>query len=216
MTLDQIAIKCGTDKSSLSHAYTQYYEMFLSQFRDSPIKMLEIGIDSGNSIRMWQEYFPKAEIHGIDIRGDYEYLHDGRTYTHIVDQSDINDLLQFGSEYDQYFNLVCVDGSHVAEDDILTFNTLFSYLKPGGLFICEDENCSADTSRWGRNANFYDRVHKMINEVNMNNKFSVNHLCANKKQEASKYDLNVFERDIEWVFNSMSLVIVKKMDYSNG
>jgi hypothetical protein len=185
--------------------------MFFTPLRNEKLNILEIGIDKGNSLLTWRDYFKESEIHGIDIRGDYEYLHDDRTFTHIVDQSKKEELTIFGQKYPEYFDVIIVDGSHNAEDDILTFNTLFPYLKPGGLFCIEDLNCSRDLSRWGKNANVYDRIKAMIDELNMSNKASNDMICANKKQERNKYDLNYFERNIEWVFNSMSLVIIKKM-----
>lgn len=210
-TLDQIAIEKGTDKSSLGHSYCQYYSIFLDPVRNESIKLLEIGIDSGNSIKMWQEYLPNAEIHGIDIREGYEYLHDGRTFTHVVDQSKKGELIVFAEQYSDYFNVIVCDGSHVAEDDILTFETLFPYLKSGGIYILEDTECSYDKNRWGKNANIYDRIRQMIGEVSMNGKMSNDHICANKKTQAPKYDLNEFEKSIEWIFVSAGATIIKKL-----
>ena len=80
-SLDEIALSTTTDKNSKNHGYTRYYEMFFESMRNDKIHLCEIGVDEGNSIRMWQEYMPNAIIHGIDIRGGYEYLHDKRTTT---------------------------------------------------------------------------------------------------------------------------------------
>lgn len=213
MSLDEIAIKYGTDKSSKGHSYCRYYEMMLAHLRDWPINLLEIGIDEGASLKMWRDFFPIAAIHGIDIRAGYEYLHDGVCLTHVVDQSNKADLVLFAEQHKNYFDIITDDGSHVAEDSILSFEVLFPYLRAGGYYCIEDANCSNDKTRWGKNANVYDRVKQMIDEVNMSGKFSNDALCANKKKEASKYDLSIFEKDIEWVFNSMSLIIIKKMSY---
>ena len=35
--------------------------------RDSKINILEIGIENGDSLRIWREYFSKANICGVDI-----------------------------------------------------------------------------------------------------------------------------------------------------
>ena len=32
------------------------------------INILEIGVDNGDSLRLWREYFPNANICGIDIK----------------------------------------------------------------------------------------------------------------------------------------------------
>ncbi len=34
-------------------------------------RILEIGVKEGASIRMWQEYFPEAEIHGLDMFDEF-------------------------------------------------------------------------------------------------------------------------------------------------
>jgi len=66
-SLDQIAQKHGTDKSSLLNALTEKYEMYLEPRRAERLVLLEIGIDQGASLRTWHEYFPHAVIAGLDI-----------------------------------------------------------------------------------------------------------------------------------------------------
>jgi RHS repeat-associated protein len=67
MTLDEIGLKFGTDKSSIYHNYLSFYERFFERYRDEPIKLLEIGVAGGASLAMWNEYFPQALIVGADI-----------------------------------------------------------------------------------------------------------------------------------------------------
>lgn len=208
--LDQIAIECGTDKSSKGHNYCQYYDMFFSHMREWPNNLLEIGIDKGDSIKMWQEYFPITAIHGIDIRDGYEYLHDGRTLTHVVDQSKKGELVIFGEGYNQYFNIIIDDGSHQSEDMILTFETLFPYLKSGGYYIIEDLLCVYD-SRWNKGVSVLDRIKQMIGEVNMNGAIPNSHICANKKEAVKKYEADYFSKNIEWTFNACGTTIIKKI-----
>ncbi len=213
MSLDELGLIYKTDKSSNGHNYLHYYEMFLKPIKYAKINLLEIGIDEGSSLRMWHEYFSMSDnIHGIDIRGNYEYLEEhSEIKTHIVDQSNKQQLSEFGQKYNDFFNVIVCDGSHVAEDDILTFNTLFPYLKSGGFFIVEDNLCSLDKERWGKNANFLDRVKQMVDEVNMNGKIPNSHICANKHEAVKKYDANYYEKHIEWIFVGCGFVIVKKM-----
>jgi len=213
MTLDEIAIKCGTDKSSNAHSYCQYYDMILSQLRDKENALLEIGVDKGDSIKMWQEYFPNTFIHGIDIRGDYEYLHDYRTMTHIVDQSNKGELIVFASQFhDGYFNIIIDDGSHKSSDMILSFETLFPYLRSGGYYIIEDLLCNYD-ERWKDIEEFgiIDRIKNMVDEVNMGGAILNSHICANKKEAVKKYKAGYFRENIEWTFNACGTTIIKKI-----
>jgi len=208
MTLDDLAIKYGTDKSSKGHSYCQYYDMILTPIRKQPVKLLEIGIDKGASLLMWRDYFENGEIHGIDIRDGYEYLN-GVT-THVVDQSSFADLFFFGEQYPYYFDIVVDDGSHMSSDMIKTFSLLFQYLKPSGYYIIEDLLCDYD-DRWNKGESVIEYIKNMIGEVNMNGIIPNSHICANKKEAIAKYKANYFETNIEWVFAACGTVIIKKI-----
>ena len=52
--------------------YIPIYERHFTRFRDRPINLLEIGIQYGGGLYMWQQYFhPGSRIHGVDIRGGW-------------------------------------------------------------------------------------------------------------------------------------------------
>ena len=68
-TLSELGKKFNTDKGTI-HSYLDYYESVFERIRFDPIVILEIGIYEGASLEMWAEYFPMAEIHGIDINID--------------------------------------------------------------------------------------------------------------------------------------------------
>jgi hypothetical protein len=77
--LDALARLHGTDKSSSTHGYTRLYETHFASRRPTVRRLLEIGVggidsgrgyettEGGQSLRMWRDYFPNAEIVGIDI-----------------------------------------------------------------------------------------------------------------------------------------------------
>jgi hypothetical protein len=50
----------------LVHGYDLVYEPAFSSLRDSPIRLLEIGILKGASVSAWLDYFPRAEIVAVD------------------------------------------------------------------------------------------------------------------------------------------------------
>jgi hypothetical protein len=212
-TLDQLFLQEHTDKASDCHHYSKYYEIFFEHLREDPnVSLLEIGIDSGYSLRAWRKYFTKGRISGIDVRGNYGYLlEEGCTATYIVDQSSENQLYDFRNQHASEYNIIIDDGSHEATDQIKSFEILFQGLKPGGYYVIEDLLTSNDKSRWGKTASIYDRIRQMVGEVSMNGKGSNDCLCSNKVTEAPKYELNYFERNIEWFFMSCGMVIIKKM-----
>lgn len=213
MTLDELMIHYGSDKSSLCHGYTQFYELFFEPIRHNHLSLLEIGIDQGSSLRAWMQYFENASINGADINGGYEYLELEGIKPFVLDQSNEQQLIEFNSNYRSCFDIIIDDGSHDAVDQTISFNILFDGLKGGGYYVIEDLLCSYDGSRWGKNGNFYDRVRQMVGEVSYNGKMDCGQLCSNKRTQVGKYinNLNKFEAFIEWVWLSSGLCIVKKM-----
>lgn len=64
--LCKIASKYGTDKVD-PHRYTPFYNYLFSIFRNrSDINLGEIGIYKNQSMKMWREYFPKANLYAWD------------------------------------------------------------------------------------------------------------------------------------------------------
>lgn len=145
MTLDELSIKNSTDKSSLFHNYSVKYDRILCEYRNTYEKVLEIGIHNGGSLKMWKEYFSIATIFGLDIL-DKKSFEDDRIKILQGDQSDLstlNKLSNFGP-----YDLIVDDGSHYYEHQIISFENLFSSLKPGGFYIIEDV-CTSYWKDWG-------------------------------------------------------------------
>jgi hypothetical protein len=170
MTLDEIAIKYGTDKSSLFHNYTVKYDKLLSQFREQFTNILEIGVQNGNSVKMWEEYFPNAVINGIDIDNNCKKYESERIKVTIADQgneSQLKELEKLGS-----FDFIVDDGSHIYNHQILTFQTLFPFLKKGGIYVIED----AVTSYWsgfGERPTCIEYFKNLIDDVNFHGRMGI-------------------------------------------
>src|SRR2546422_11542363 len=52
--------------SKRGHDYLIYYWMHFRDIRFDVKKVLEIGLQTDRSIRMWEEFFPNATIYGMD------------------------------------------------------------------------------------------------------------------------------------------------------
>jgi len=57
--------KTGWPDKGTTHSYIEVYEEILAPYRKTAKNILEIGLMSGESLRMWDEYF-KGEVFGID------------------------------------------------------------------------------------------------------------------------------------------------------
>jgi len=141
-SLDEIALKYGTDKSSSWHHYTRIYDGYFSHLRDEKIKFFEIGFWHGASIRMWKDYFPKAELYSIDISQklftDYAKDLTDRCHFAVVDQEKEPALRAFVEKNGGEFDIIVDDGGHDVRQQIKSFQVLFPYVKAGGIYVIED------------------------------------------------------------------------------
>lgn len=148
-TLDKIAIDKGADKSSQIHNYCVKYEKWLPFNRLEPIKVLEIGVLNGESIETWREYYPNAEIVGIDIMPDSKKYEDisRKIFVEIGSQDDPEFLKRVALEHGP-FDLIVDDGSHINQHVITSFIHLIDSVKQEGVYVIEDCG-TAYWEEWG-------------------------------------------------------------------
>lgn len=142
--LDAIGLRLGTDKSSRHHDFLRLYESFLAPLRDRPLRILEIGVWAGESLRTWAEYFPHARVVGADIDPAAAQHAGGRIAVEVADQADPAQLAALSAAHGP-FDLVIDDGSHVWTHQILTLRTLLPSVVPGGFYVVEDIDTSYGT-----------------------------------------------------------------------
>jgi hypothetical protein len=136
--LCKLAAKWVTDKTPLiNHEYTPFYHELL---RGRNIrKVLEIGIARGGSLRMWQEYFPKAEIYGLDNLEYGVLVNEGRIRSFLCDQGSEGSLRAAAALVGGNCDLIIDDGSHRSAHQVLTAKVLIPLLlSPDGIYIIED------------------------------------------------------------------------------
>lgn len=109
--------------------------------RSRPIRMLEIGVFHGGSLRMWREYLhPQSVIVGIDIDPNCKQFEDPENNVHvrIGGQQDATFLQEVNSEFGP-FDVILDDGSHMTSHMVESFRNLFaSSLAEPGVYIVED------------------------------------------------------------------------------
>lgn len=209
-SLDLIFCEHGTDKSSKGHFYSTTYGMLFSDLRyNTGISLLEIGIDKGDSLRAWEEYFTNAQIYGVDII-DCKKDDSARIKTFIGSQTDAKFLDGLFQEIDP--KIIIDDGSHDSKDQIFSFEYLFPKLKSGGYYCIEDILCSYDGwGRWNQGENVMDRIRQMVGEVQMNGNIPGSALCANKFEAVKKYQGSYFDMNIQWMFLACGVCVIKKL-----
>ena len=126
------------------HKWHHYFDIYVKHFeayRNRPIRMLEIGVFRGGSLRMWKEYFhPDSTIVGIDIDKsckDHE-IADKKVFVRIGSQADPKFLAEVNEEFGP-FDIILDDGSHKTHHQNISFGALFrASLKDGGCYMVED------------------------------------------------------------------------------
>jgi SAM-dependent methyltransferase len=137
--LTEIANKYNTDKGDHNSKYSYIYDSFFHLWRDRPIRILEIGIAGGGSLRMWEEYFPNASVYGLDINPNCKVYESDRTKVFIGDATDMDFIRRevfpvTGTEFD----IIIDDGSHRNDHIIKTMTSLFPHVVFGGYYVVED------------------------------------------------------------------------------
>jgi hypothetical protein len=212
-TLLEIAGKYPTDKGPTGHNYIEKYEMFFEASRNQKLKILEIGVDKGYSVKMWKEYFPQGEIYAIDIVDKKEYEED-RITIGVGSQNDPEFLNSFNATYGP-FDIIIDDGSHINSDMTFSFNHLFPLLKAGGLYVVEDIHASYwSWVQLDGSENFTNRVKHLLDSVNKHGKAGL--ACKDNWNEDAVYknkmvgDMDYWDLAVESVHAFMSIVFIYK------
>ncbi len=118
--------------------YLSIYVKHLAPYRNKPVRLLEIGVFKGGSLRLWRQYFgPEAIIFGIDINPECAAFDGQDAQVRIGSQHDSVFLDRVVSEMGA-LDIVIDDGSHVSPHQVASFKSLFPRLNQGGIYICED------------------------------------------------------------------------------
>jgi len=124
--------------------YIAEYEKFFHEYRDRPVKLLEIGVQNGGSLEIWAEYFTNGSLFvGCDSNpccGELSF-EDPRIILVIGDINDDSTRAKILS-YSREFDIVIDDGSHHPKDIIQAFLAYYPILTNDGLYIIEDLHTS--------------------------------------------------------------------------
>ena len=127
----------GTDKAHPKLYTSNVYENIFKTFKNSKISILEIGIRTGASLKLWSEYFLEAEIWGIDISDDGvvpEFINNSRIKIKYTDAYSDEFILNLGLNFD----IIIDDGPHSLNSQIFAVQNFTKMLNPGGFLFIED------------------------------------------------------------------------------
>jgi predicted O-methyltransferase YrrM len=162
--LCKIGAKYDTDKSSQRddanavrhcHPYTCFYHSLFRHHRNtlSPLRICELGILHGASLKMWREYFTNVSIYGFEYNTDFirefqesefdnvpTHIRDLLSPVHLetVDVTNRSSISAQFAKVGVTYDLIIEDTTHQMPDQINVIHEVIPYLNPGGMLIIED------------------------------------------------------------------------------
>jgi hypothetical protein len=131
-----------SDKGSM-HSYIEFYENYFQHKRDS-VTLLEIGMMTGGSLHLWQKYFERYQLVGMDISPSWNAKRDFQQEL----EKDSNITLLFGINSrssavpelvrDLRFDFIIDDGDHSAMAQMETFENYWPLTAESGTYFIED------------------------------------------------------------------------------
>jgi hypothetical protein len=152
-TLTELNELYKSDKG-ITHNYLNHYEKLFSENRHKELNILEIGVLFGNSLKLWNDFFTKSIIYGVENFSQdnghqyYSYkpvnpedvMNDLKKYERVnllvFDCEDVNEIEKKLSGLE--FDIIIDDGSHSISQQKINYTNYSKFLKNDGIYICED------------------------------------------------------------------------------
>lgn len=145
----------GTDKGGPKSYVEKYYEEKFLSFKDKKINLVEIGVRSGASICLWNNYFSNVEIYGLDDLSDKnnhnipikEEWVSGKNVNYIIGDAYTKEV---ADKIKNKIDILIDDGPHTLESHNKLIDLYLPKMKKNGLIIIEDisYNSQLITSRF--------------------------------------------------------------------
>lgn len=137
-SIEQIFARYPRSDKGTVHSYLPVYDRSFAPIRETVRTVVEIGVASGDSVRAWRDYFPHADIIGIDNGGEGLAAVSGPRIELVT--ADVNDpeqlVKQLGLE--RGFDIVIDDGNHHPISQAAAFGWFWPQVCAGGIYVIED------------------------------------------------------------------------------
>lgn len=119
--------------------YLQVYQRHFAYFAGQAVDVLEIGVQSGGSINMFESVLgSKCHYYGMDVNKNCMKFNDTTTTIFIGDQGDGLTWTRFFKTVVGTLDVVVDDGGHMAYQMLTTLKEVLPHLKVGGSLATED------------------------------------------------------------------------------
>lgn len=171
-TLSQLSTQYKqTDKFSLGYI-DEFYEKLFTPIKYSVENILEIGVKSGQSLLLWNDFFTTAQIFGVDV----VVCTDQR----VAEEPRIKFFKQdaYSSEFlnlfpDNFFDIIIDDGPHTLSSMKYSLKEYLGKLKQNGILVIEDIYHTSSTYQL---VSMIDQSIYSVEVIDMSNKQKTNFL----------------------------------------
>lgn len=177
--------------------YFDIYERHFAKFVGKEAHIVEVGIYSGGSLRMWQDYFgEKCKIYGIDIQEECMAYEDSNVKIFIGDQES-RDFWRTFKQKVPHVDILIDDGGHLVEQQIATLEEILPHLRPGGVYLCEDVSGSRN-----KLTAYVNGLQNYINSINQ----------GPEKENLIKSKANGFQQQINSIHQYPYAFVIEKRE----
>lgn len=153
------------------HNYTPWYDNHIGKFQIGfhTKRILELGVKLGFSHLLWHDAFPAALVYGLDkdpSRSDNLLKKKKRMKLFKGNQTDKDLLHKIGKEGP--FNVIIDDCSHKPKHQKISFDVLWEYLTPGGVYVIEDTQTNFREKY--KKDSIFPQLYKMVNDIYLSHK----------------------------------------------
>ena len=142
MSLLELVNDNKTDKNTV-HSYLPLYQKLLESRKETAKNVLEVGMLNGGSIKLWNEFFVNATIHGVDVISEQD----------LWDEIKNKDNIILHTQQDAYvgkfvenvfekkgvkFDFILDDGPHTLESMKQFIHLYSKVMTDDGILIVED------------------------------------------------------------------------------
>ncbi len=194
-----------TNQGRISDKWSNYldvFDRFFLPYKNRPVNLLEMGVQHGGTLNVYSRYFhPGSNIVGVDIDPRCKQLEEGNIKIFTGNFSDAGFMRSFPYEFD----IIIDDGSHMQDELLNSFNTMFPLLKAGGTYVVENLRTAYWQDYKGglkKEGTFIEHVKGLVDDVNG---FHI--------REA--HNPAAYNRWIKGIYITDSIAVVEKSDVIN-
>lgn len=133
MKISEILMTYKTDKAR-DHSYGEFYDNLFDRFdKNETLNILELGVQAGGSLLAWKDYFPNANVYGVDISDSrYEEYKSDRVHYRVADLRDMP------VKEGMMFDIIIDDSDHFIGTQVFIVKNYFHLLNIQGVLVIED------------------------------------------------------------------------------